>query len=54
MKLKKKLKNLVEHHHMWTSSKQMSELEASQKHWPFWNPTKTKLMRNVQKVRSSN
>ena len=27
---------------MWTSSKQMSELEASQKHWPFWNPTKEK------------
>ena len=27
---------------MWTSSKQMSELEAPQEHWPFWNLTKEK------------
>ena len=27
---------------MWTSSKQMSGLEAPQKHWPFWNPTTEK------------
>ena len=33
---------LVEHHHVWTLSKQMSELEAPLKHWSFWNPTKEK------------
>ena len=38
---------------MWTLSKQMSELEESQNYWPFWNPTKEKNLRNVQKLRSS-
>lgn len=32
----------VECHHMWTFSKQMSELEAWQKCWPFWHPTEEK------------
>ena len=27
---------------MWTSSNQMSKLEAPQKHWSFWDPTKEK------------
>lgn len=32
----------VECHHMSTFSKQMSELEAWQKCWPFWHPTEEK------------
>lgn len=32
----------VKCHHMWTFSKQMSELEAWQKCWPFWHPTEEK------------